>query len=269
MTKYDIDLSKNSIPYFGIYGVCEFFDTKYIMAITQCSIAGNILKAPIFLINHIEFIPFKEIPRKHNQKNLSAIKMFREILSMNCLYFSPIYDLTLPLQRYISLYGKNLSGMVLKGADKSDKRYFVNYNYEKYFITNGITELILPVIQGFVESKYCKIQEKNIDLMLISRKDIYRNGRRFITRGADKEGNVANMVETEHILIHNDNSFYKVASYLQIRGSMPLIWQQKPDLKWSPKVVFNIEESEKPCAEHYRSLIKTYEKIVMDMISVP
>lgn len=28
-------------------------------------------------------------------------------------------------------------------------------------------------------------------------------------------------------------------SYVQLRGSMPFIWQQKPDMKWSPKVVIH------------------------------
>lgn len=63
-----------------------------------------------------------------------------------------------------------------------------------------------------------------MDLILISRKDITRNGRRFIARGADSEGNVANMVETEQMLIYDDNEFYRVATYLQVRGSIPLVW---------------------------------------------
>ena len=40
-----------------------------------------------------------------------------------------------------------------------------------------------------------------IDFILISRKDCRRPGRRFVTRGIDREGNAANFVETEHIFV--------------------------------------------------------------------
>jgi G:T-mismatch repair DNA endonuclease (very short patch repair protein) len=97
---------------------------------------------------------------------------------------------------------------------------------------------------------------------LISRKNIFRNGRRFITRGADLQGNVANMVETEQIVIFNDDSIFKVASYVQTRGSIPLIWSQKPDLRWTPKISINVEQSFKSCKEHYKVLQESYGKIV-------
>jgi hypothetical protein len=39
-------------------------------------------------------------------------------------------------------------------------------------------------------------------LLLVSRRSCLRQGRRFIMRGIDKEGNVANFVETEQVHIH-------------------------------------------------------------------
>lgn len=74
---------------------------------------------------------------------------------------------------------------------------------------------------------------------LVSRKDCRRPGRRFITRGLDQEGNAANFAETEHIFVHFEKDYMNVASYVQIRGSIPLIWSMKPNLKWSPPVKIN------------------------------
>ena len=74
---------------------------------------------------------------------------------------------------------------------------------------------------------------------LVSRKDCRRPGRRFITRGLDREGNAANFAETEHIFVQFEKSHMNVASYVQIRGSIPLIWSMKPNLKWSPPVIPN------------------------------
>lgn len=75
--------------------------------------------------------------------------------------------------------------------------------------------------------------------MLVSRKDVRRPGKRFIVRGLDREGNAANFVFTEHILTLYDSQSLKVASYIQSRGSIPLIWSQKPTMKWSPAVKIN------------------------------
>ena len=48
-------------------------------------------------------------------------------------------------------------------------------------------------------------------------------GARFISRGIDDNSNVANFVESE-LMITYDQHLY---SFLQIRGSIPLFWEQK------------------------------------------
>jgi hypothetical protein len=83
----------------------------------------------------------------------------------------------------------------------------------------------VPCIYGFVEITTQKVSQFNpLTFVLISRKDCRRPGRRFIVRGLDREGNVANFVETEHIFIvkNPETKNYQVASHVQIRGSIPL-----------------------------------------------
>lgn len=46
------------------------------------------------------------------------------------------------------------------------------------------------------------------------------------------EGNVANYAETEQVLIFGNGA---VAAYVQIRGSIPLLWEQPVTLKYTPK----------------------------------
>jgi len=56
---------------------------------------------------------------------------------------------------------------------------------------------------------------KKYDFVLISKKDCRRPGRRFIVRGIDREGNVANFVETEHVItLYETGDSMKVATYL-------------------------------------------------------
>lgn len=93
------------------------------------------------------------------------------------------------------------------------------------------------------------VEQTSFSLLLISRRSIYRNGRRYNTRGVDMFGHVANFVETEQIVLQNNgliSSFVQVPfsfsyNHSQIRGSIPLEWSQTPTLKYSPSIrVFGV-----------------------------
>lgn len=88
--------------------------------------------------------------------------------------------------------------------------------------------LIVPVIQGFCGSSpistgsWSDGRPEQASLSMISRLSWKRAGARFRTRGIDDDGQVANFVETELILALESVTM----SYVQIRGSVPLFWQQ-------------------------------------------
>lgn len=64
-------------------------------------------------------------------------------------------------------------------------------------------------------------------LTLISRLSCRRAGTRFNSRGIDDDGNVANFVESETIYWSPSGVCF---SYAQIRGSVPVFWEQAPGL---------------------------------------
>lgn len=106
--------------------------------------------------------------------------------------------------------------------DTCDKRYFWNYNIIQDFVYQKVdTRWILPIIQGYVEGKSCLFDNKNMELLIISRRRHAMAGTRYLARGIDEEGNVANFVETEIIMTFQG----KLYSFVQIRGSVPLFWQ--------------------------------------------
>jgi hypothetical protein len=98
--------------------------------------------------------------------------------------------------------------------------------------------------------------------MLISRKDWRRPGRRFVTRGLDPDGAAANFAENEHVIAHHLERNIRLAAYNQTRGSIPLIWSMKPDLKWSPKVniVENFDYIRNAARAHFGETTKVYQK---------
>ncbi|OJD30859.1 uncharacterized protein BKCO1_5500035 [Diplodia corticola] len=72
--------------------------------------------------------------------------------------------------------------------------------------------------------------KKDYVLTLISRRSIQRAGLRYLRRGIDEDGHVANSVETEQILSPQswDSADGKIYSFVQFRGSIPLFFSQSP-----------------------------------------
>ena len=154
-------------------------------------------------------------------------------------YYSPTYDITHTRQRQARL------DQSVPVHNRMDPRFYWNAHFMAEFRRNQITDWILPVMDGFVETSMCDSKMGRFLFVLISRRECYRTGARFLTRGADPDGNVANFAETEQIIICNGN----VSSWVQTRGSIPLLWTQpssinplkaKPTVNHSPFSVSNI-----------------------------
>ena len=123
----------------------------------------------------------------------------------------------------------------------------------------------VPCIFGYVHISTPSISKQvgeQTNFILISRKDWKRPGRRFIIRGLDADGNAANFVETEHILVHWAKEKTRVSSYVQTRGSIPLVWSMKPNLKWSPpvRIIQNFDYSRQAAETHFRDTRMYYGK---------
>lgn len=98
-------------------------------------------------------------------------------------------------------------------------------------------------------------------MTLISRRSIKRAGLRYLRRGVDDDGNVANAVETEQILSNRDFSD-STYSLLQIRGSIPLHFKQSPySFKPTPIIVVSEATNQKAMRKHFDQLIEHYGSI--------
>lgn len=99
-------------------------------------------------------------------------------------------------------------------------------------ISIQLSGFILPVMNGFLEWRQCTINQHKFTFALISRRHIGRHGPRYFSRGIDADGNVSNFVETEQLLGHKDKWY----SFVQIRGSIPLHWQQVVNVRYQPRL---------------------------------
>jgi hypothetical protein len=106
-------------------------------------------------------------------------------------------------------------------------------------------------------------------LTIISRRSVKRAGLRYLRRGIDEGGNVANSVETEQILssAYWDANNAKVYSFLQYRGSIPLFFSQSPySLKPIVETKGSWEQNATALRLHFQSLVARYGSVQVDSL---
>lgn len=92
-------------------------------------------------------------------------------------------------------------------------------------------------------------------IALISRLGSKRAGTRFNTRGVDDDGNTANFVETETLFSTDSNCF----SYVQVRGSVPLFWEQQGLQTFGQRIQITRPQASQPAFErHFAQLSNEY-----------
>ncbi|KAJ3385660.1 hypothetical protein CcCBS67573_g05200 [Chytriomyces confervae] len=156
-----------------------------------------------------------------------------------------------------------------KTAAGPDERFFWNLHAMKPFLQlKECQNLIRPMIQGFVEVRSAegRAGQAGFDVALISRRNKYRAGLRYERRGVDAQGRVANFVETEMIVFAKVEDRTHIGSFLQIRGSIPLYWQQIASTKTlNPIPILEKSDEENLAAMelHISELEKLYKTIVI------
>ena len=88
----------------------------------------------------------------------------------------------------------------------------------------------------------------------------------MFVRGGDEKGQVANYVETEQMLELNG----MVTSFVQTRGSIPLLWQQRPNLKYKPPPTLELQSgvSHRDCfTRHFEVQKQKYgQQVIINLI---
>ncbi|XP_062352535.1 phosphatidylinositide phosphatase SAC2 isoform X1 [Cinclus cinclus] len=249
-------------------------DTKFLLK-TLTQIKSNV-SAP----NKKKIRESKEKERLEKRLLEELFKMF---MDSDSFYYSLSYDLTNSVQRQSACEKTNLPLW-----RKVDDRFFWNKHMIEDLISIDSAEVdfwIIPIIQGFVqvEELVVNYSESSDDdksspetppqesscvddihptflVALISRRSRHRAGMRYKRRGVDKNGNVANYVETEQLIhVHNHT-----LSYIQTRGSVPVFWSQV-GYRYNPRPRLDKSENETVSCfrAHFEEQLKNYKKQVI------
>jgi synaptojanin len=143
----------------------------------------------------------------------------KKFLSNGYFYFSLSVDLKNRFDLTLNSQQRNDQN------SKSDYRFFWNFNLHSPLkrLSVDTDQWLLKLICGCVEIKKVVTSTKLYRACIISRLSCERAGTRFNCRGLNDLGSVANFVETEQIIFSEEN---EECSFTQIRGSLPLFWEQ-------------------------------------------
>uniref|UniRef100_A0A8C1TNW6 Synaptojanin-1 n=1 Tax=Cyprinus carpio TaxID=7962 RepID=A0A8C1TNW6_CYPCA len=182
-----------------------------LVVVTGCSSVGKVQDSEVFRVTGTDFVSLKNDPSDEDR-----IADVRKVLNSGNFYFAwsstgVSLDLSLNAHRRIR-------------EDTSDNRFFWNQSLHLHLKHYGVNcdDWLLRLMCGGVEIRTIYAGHKQAKVCLISRLSSERAGTRFNVRGTNDDGQVANFVETEQVIFLDD----KVSSFIQIRGSIPLFWEQ-------------------------------------------
>ncbi|MCE3052274.1 Fimbrin, actin-bundling protein [Datura stramonium] len=251
---------------FGVIGILKLLAGSYVLVITDRECVGSYFGHPIFKVSSMKFLPCD-----HSLKNATAEQkkmeaQFTALLNVaektHGLYFSYDVNITLSAQR---LHDLGDESKMLPLWRQADPRFVWNNYMMEQLIDNKLDLFLLPVVQGSFHNFQAAIGKDIIDVTLIARRCNRRAGTRMWRRGADSDGFVANFVESEQIIQLKGYT----ASFVQVRGSIPLLWNQIVDLTYKPKFeIVRIIEAPRVVERHYLDLRKKYGNVLsIDLVN--
>ncbi|CAL5334143.1 unnamed protein product [Camellia sinensis] len=235
---------------------------SYLIVITERECVGSYLGHPIFKVSSLKVFPcdnsLKNSPLEQKKMEAKFSGLLGVAQKTTGLYFSYNVNITLSAQR---LHNLGDESKLLPLWRQADPRFFWNNYMLEVLIDNKLHLNGPSAFQNF----QAPIGKDIIDVTLIARRCTRRTGTRMWRRGADSDGFVANFVESEQIMQFSGHT----ASFVQIRGSIPFLWEQIVDLTYKPKFeIVKAEEAPRVVERHFLDLRKKYGNVLaVDLVN--
>lgn len=244
---------------YGIVGFIKFHGPYYMLLITKRRKIGAICGHTVYAIAKSELISIPNSFVRPSKIDLRSENRYKKLMCMVDLtkdfFFSYSYHVMRSLQKNMC---NRESGQVL---------YETMFVWNE-FLTRGIRTILqntlwtVALVYGFFKQATLSISGRELKMTLIARRSRHYAGTRYLKRGVNEKGRVANDVETEQIIIEDsaEGLPQQVSSVVQNRGSIPLFWSQetsrliiKPDIILSRR-----DQTYKATKLHFENLVKRY-----------
>ncbi|KAL9113050.1 MAG: hypothetical protein Q9227_002662 [Pyrenula ochraceoflavens] len=239
----------------GLLGFIRFTGVFYMLFITKRKQVAMVGGHYIYRIDGTELVPLNTPnSSKKTEKNPEEARFIGILNNLDLtrsFYFSYSYDITRTLQRNILRERKSLEEGLAQPAHDFNDMFIWNHHLLQpaQSALKNVFDWCLPIVHGYVDQAALSIYwGRSVYVTIIARRSRFFAGARFLKRGANDLGYVANDVETEQIVAEMlTTSFHapgptlyaspNYTSYVQHRGSIPLYWTQdssgvtpKPDI---------------------------------------
>ncbi|KAI7860657.1 SacI homology domain-containing protein [Circinella umbellata] len=276
---------------YGIVGFIRFTQGWYMIFITNVKQVALIGGHYVYHIDETRLVPIgPQVKVDKNSDEARYIATFQNIDLTKNFYFSYTYDITNTLQKNDNNDSddddndndNNTHNERINNSNDNNKSKNVPVEHNDMFVWNhyllksGFKDLnsrsgwILPLIYGFVDQAKISVLGRNVVITLIARRSRHFAGARFLKRGVNDMGFVANDVETEQIVaemtttsFHSTDRLFgnpRYTSYVQHRGSIPLIWTQDPtNMSPKPPIELNVVDPFYTAAAlHFENVFSRY-----------
>ncbi|WZZ83204.1 hypothetical protein YC2023_103776 [Brassica napus] len=207
-------------------GFVKFLGPYYMLVIKKRKKVGEICGHTVYGVVDSQMIMIPYHSGETRVAGSAAERRYKKLLNMVDLsknfYFSYTYHLMYSLQKNIC---NTERGKI------HDETMFVWNEY----LTHGIRRILqntvwtVSLVYGFFQQTKCLVSNEEFILTVIARRSRHYAGTRYLRRGVNDEGSVANEVEIEQIVTKEVPEDQKIpmTSVVQMRGSIPLFWSQE------------------------------------------
>ncbi|KAJ0983764.1 hypothetical protein J5N97_002120 [Dioscorea zingiberensis] len=244
---------------YGIVGFIKFLGPYYMLLITKRRQIGTICGHMVYAVTKSETIALPNHSVQSNLNNARNENRYKKLLNTVDLtkdfFFSYSYYVMQSLQKNLC---DGETGQVL---------YETMFVWNE-FLTRGIrnhlknTLWTVALVYGFFKQAKLSISGKDFRLTLIARRSRHYAGTRYLKRGVNEKGRVANDVETEQIVFEEipDEIPLEITSVVQNRGSIPLFWSQETSrLNLKPDIILQKKDKNYEATRlHFENLVKRY-----------
>lgn len=254
---------------YGIAGCIRFLESYYMVLVTKRRQIGSICGHAIYSIEESQIITIPHATVQtdvaHSKTELRYKKLLSSVELTKDFFYSYSYPIMQSLQK--NVLSRSEGGMP----------------YENIFVWNAfLTQAIrlrckntmwtIALVHGHFKQIRLSIFGRDFSVSLVSRRSRHFAGTRYLKRGVNDNGRVANDVETEQIILDEEAGSCKgrMSSVVQMRGSIPLFWSQEAS-RFSPKpdiILQRYDPTYEATKMHFEDLEKRYGNpiIVLNLI---
>mmetsp|Transcript_6422 Transcript_6422/g.19434 ORF Transcript_6422/g.19434 Transcript_6422/m.19434 type:complete len:1045 (+) Transcript_6422:1-3135(+) len=228
---------------YALLGVIQFFTSPVILLAVDVPEAAQTPLGNIYTVQKVQMLRLSHLDPSEKDKALAGIMM--SILESGSVFFSYDFDATKSCQKY----------------DDLEEHFWWSKPWSRLLGDKGMSMAVRCAF-GYAGSSPVRTTEgKEAIMTVISRRSRKRAGTRYLTRGADFKGDVANFVETEQI-IWDSAQPQRYCAFRIIRGSIPVFWRQSNGIaKPEPELDGSTFSSRVAFTSHFKRLSSQFGSI--------